>query len=139
MKELPMKNAPSVAAACLALALLVTFGATGAVTREKRPLAHMVMFTLKDRGPESRAAFVKSCHEYLKDHEGTIHFSVGTIAEDVVEPVSDRDFDVALHLIFESKEAEAKYIKHERHTKFVDENRDKFARVRVFDSYLSQP
>jgi hypothetical protein len=53
--------------------------------------------------------------------------------------VSDRDFDVALHLIFESKEAEAKYIKHERHTKFVDENRDKFARVRVFDSYLSQP
>jgi hypothetical protein len=132
-----MIKARFLAAALLACSLAMALGMSRAHDEGKRPLAHMVMFTLKDRSPEARAKFVKSCHKYLKDHEGTTHFSVGTIAEDVVEPVSDRDFDVALHLIFESKEAEAKYIEHERHTKFVEENKDQFARVRVFDSYLT--
>jgi hypothetical protein len=54
----------------------------------------------------------------------------------VYEPVSDREFDVALHVVFENKAALAEYLKSERHDKFVAENKDGFAKVRVFDSSL---
>ncbi len=100
-------------------------------------LAHMVFFTLKDQSKEARYAFVASCHKYLAGHEGTVSFSVGVIAEDVVEPVSVRDFDVALHVVFEDKAARDKYLEHPRHKQFVEDNRAHFAKVRVFDSYLS--
>ena len=101
-------------------------------------LAHMVFFALKDHSKESREKFIASCEKYLSEHEGTVYFSVGTIAEDkdVQEPVSVKDFDVALHVVFENKAAKAKYLASERHKKFVDENLPSFAGVRVFDSFL---
>jgi Stress responsive A/B Barrel Domain len=102
-------------------------------------LAHMVFFALKDHSTAARDKFVASCHQYLSKHEGTAYYSVGIIADDVVEPgVSVRDFDVALHLVFEDKAAEAKYLKDPRHLKFVEENRALFDKVRVFDSYLTK-
>jgi hypothetical protein len=128
-----------------ALALgLVTFGlalatASGASGKSAPRLAHMVFFTLKDHSPESRANFVESCNKYLSGHEGTAYFSVGTIAEDVEEPVSVKDFDVALHLVFEGKADRDRYLKDPRHVKFVEENKAHFAKVRVFDSYLPRP
>ena len=102
-------------------------------------LAHMVFFTLKDKSNGAKEKLVSSCRKYLADHEGVLHFSVGTIAEDVKEPVSDRDFDVALHLIFRDKEAGANYLKSDRHQQFVEANKETFAKVRVFDSYLAAP
>ena len=130
------------ALAILALnATAILRDAAGSPQDPKMPnqLAHMVFFTLKDHSKTSRDAFVASCHKYLKGHEGTVYYSVGTIAEDVEEPVSVRDFDVALHLVFESQEAEAKYLKDPRHQQFVEENRPRFEKVRVFDSYVSVP
>ena len=124
--------------AALAVAL-PTLAVAGRSARKAEPkLAHMVFFTLKDQSAESRAEFVASCQKYLTGHPGTVHVSIGTIAEDVVESVSVRDFDVALHLVFENKEAGAKYQKSERHLAFVAENKAKFAKVRVFDSYLAE-
>ena len=101
-------------------------------------LAHMVFFALKDHTKESREKFIASCEKYLSEHEGTVYFSVGTIAEDkdVEEPVSVKDFDAALHVVFESKAAKATYLASERHKRFVEENRESFAGVRVFDSFL---
>jgi hypothetical protein len=124
-------------AAVVALAAGWMIGAKP-MTQTEKPLAHMVFFGLKDRSPESRAEFVKSCQKYLGDHAGSVYFSVGTIAEDVDEgAVSVKDFDVALHLVFEGKAFKEKYLKDPRHDAFVAENREKFAQVRVFDSYLS--
>ena len=94
----------------LVLAAALGAGARPAGGAEPQ-LAHMVFFTLKDHCPEARRRLVAACHEHLSGHEGTVSFSVGTIAEDVVEPVSDRDFDVALHLLFENKAAIAAYQK----------------------------
>ncbi len=118
-------------------AVLVAGAVTQSAEKTGPQLAHMVFFTLKDRSKEAREAFVASCQKYLADHEGTASFSVGVIAEDVVEPVSVRDFDVALHVVFEDKAARDKYLEHARHTQFVQENKEHFAKVRVFDSYLS--
>lgn len=124
--------APAVAAVLAAGA--VSHSAEKAGSR----LAHMVFFTLKDHSGEAREKFVASCHKYLGGHEGTVYFSVGVIAEYVEEPgVSVRDFDVALHLVFENKEARDKYLTDPRHVKFVAENKESFAKVRVFDSYLT--
>ncbi len=118
------------------VALLVAGPASRAADEGGPPLAHMVFFTLKDHSETAREAFVASCQKYLNDHEGTVYFSVGTIAEDVEEPVSVKDFDVALHVVFANKAAKAKYLEHPRHKQFVEENRASFAKVRVFDSYL---
>ena len=118
-------------------ALLVVAAVSRSADRAEPQLAHMVFFTLKDHSAEAREKFVASCNKYLTDHEGATYFSIGTIAEDVKEPnVSVRDFDVALHVVFDTKASEAKYLKHPRHTKFVEENKDSFEKVRVFDSYV---
>ncbi len=118
-------------------ALAVAVVARSAPEKAEPRLAHMVFFTLKDRSEASVDSFVASCDKYLAGHPGTLHYSVGKMAKDVVEPVSDREFDVALHLIFENKDGNAKYQKSDRHVKFVEENLPKFAKVRVFDSYLA--
>jgi hypothetical protein len=100
-------------------------------------LAHMVFFTLKDSSAAGREKFIASCEKYLTDHEGVEFFAIGTQTDDVVEPgVGIKDFDVSLHVIFGSKELEAKYLAHPRHLEFVEKNKADFAKVRVFDSYV---
>lgn len=123
---------PVVAIALPALAM-----AARPASKAEPRLAHMVFFTLKDHSKEAREAFVASCEKYLTGHEGTVSVSFGTIAEDVVEPPSVRDFDVALHVVFENKAANAAYQKSARHIRFVEENKASFENVRVFDSYLA--
>lgn len=101
-------------------------------------VAHAVFFTLNDRSPRSREAFVATCEKYLSGHKGGVSFSVGTIAEDIQEPgISDREFDVAVHVVFEDKAMLAAYHKSGRHDQFVAAIKGKVAKVRVFDSYLS--
>jgi len=117
-----------------ALALATMAGTAGAADPQ---LSHVVIFTLKDHSKSSREAFLASCQKYLTGHEGVSSFAVGTIAEDVVEPPSDREFDVTLHVVFASKAASDAYQKSPRHQQFVAENRASFAKVRVFDSYLA--
>lgn len=103
------------------------------------PLAHVVFFTLKDHSKASRTKLIDACKTYLTGHDGVLSFSVGTIAEDVKEPVSDRDFDIAIHVVFRDKAANQAYQVHPRHKKFIEENKADWAKVRVFDSYLATP
>jgi hypothetical protein len=98
----------------------------------------MVFFTLKDHSQEARDKLVAGCRKYLSGLDGMVYFSLGTIAEDVEEPVSVKDFDVALHVVFQDKAAKAKYLEHPRHKEFVATYKDLFTKVRVFDSYLTE-
>jgi quinol monooxygenase YgiN len=134
-----MKNTMPRSLVALLAAAILAGGAARAADGEGAQLSHVVAFTLKDHSKEAREKLVASCKKHLAGHEGVVSFSVGTIAEDVKEPVSDRDFDVTIHLVFRDKAAGAAYLVHPRHRKFVDENKDTWARVRVFDSYLSAP
>ena len=99
-------------------------------------VAHMVFFKLKDASGASRAKLVAACKLLLTGHEGTVYFAAGTLAGDMKRPVNDQDFDVSLHLVFASKEAHDKYQDHPRHLKFVEENKENWEKVRVFDSYI---
>lgn len=118
-------------------AVLAVAAVSRSAERAEPQLAHMVFFALKDHSKESREKFIASCQKYLAGHEGTVYFSVGTLAEDVKEPVSVLDFDVSLHLVLKGKSAKEKYLASERHTQFLNENKDKFSGARVFDSYLA--
>jgi hypothetical protein len=131
-----MKNV-LIASLALALASVLALEASARARRAEGPkLAHMVFFKLKDSSKEAVDKFVASAEKCLNKHEGSVYFSVGTRADDVDEPVSTKDFDVALHVVFESKEGKLKYLKSPRHDQFVEENRSQFDKVRVFDSYL---
>src|SRR5256885_5436819 len=52
--------------------------------------------------------------------------------------VNDREFDVALHLVFKDKAAHDKYQDHPRHAKFIEENKGNWKKVRVFDSVVKR-
>lgn len=103
----------------------------------EKMLSHDVYFSLKDRSPEARDKLIAACKEYLSGHPGTIWFAVGPLGEEFQRDVNDRDFDVALHLVFKNKAAHDEYSKAERHQKFIEETKDDWAKVRVFDSYVS--
>ena len=97
-------------------------------------LGHMVYFTLKDNSPAEVSRLLAAAKKYLGGHPGVVHFSVGTVAPDMAREVNQRDFDVALHLIFESREAHDEYQAHPRHADYIKECKDNWARVRVFDA-----
>jgi hypothetical protein len=131
-----MKNM-IVGALVLALASLLALEASARIRKDPDPkLAHMVFFGLKDHSKEARNKIIAACEKYLKGHEGCVSFSVGARAEDVDEPVSVKEFDVALHVIFATKEGKLKYLRSPRHDQFVQENGPAFEKVWVFDSYL---
>lgn len=97
-------------------------------------LAHNVFFTLKDRSPQAAEALVAACRRHLTGHPGTLFFACGTRAQGLERPVNVTDFDVALHLVFESRDAHDAYQVAPRHEQFVTENKDGWGQVRVFDS-----
>jgi quinol monooxygenase YgiN len=100
-------------------------------------LGHMVYFTLKDRSPQAVAKLVEACRQYLSGHPGTVFFAAGTLVEDLARPVNQRDWDVALQLVFESREAHDQYQQHPRHLQFIEENKANWEKVRVYDAYVS--
>ncbi len=97
-------------------------------------LAHNVFFALKDRSETARDALIASCQTHLTSHPGVRFFACGRLAEGLDRPVNDRAFDVALHIVFESKAAHDTYQDAPRHHQFVDENKANWETVRVFDS-----
>jgi hypothetical protein len=62
------------------------------------------------------------------------YFSVGTLNSELKREVNDRDFDVALHLVFKNQAAHDRYQEHPRHLAFINEAKDLWSKVRVFDS-----
>lgn len=128
------------------LLLAVAFAATLThVTREKpchgaepeKMLAHDVYFSLTDNSPEAKEKLIAACRKYLSGHPGTIWFAAGPVGEEFQRDVNDRDFDVALHIVFKSKAAHDQYAEAERHLKFIEEMKPNWKKVRVFDSYVT--
>jgi hypothetical protein len=101
-------------------------------------LAHNVYFSLKDKSPAAKQKLVAACKKYLADHPGVVFFAAGTLAEDLKRDVNDRDFDVALHIVFKDRAAHDKYQDAATHQQFIDENKDNWAKVRVLDSYVGK-
>ena len=119
------------------LATLTALLALAVTARADEPaVGHMVFFELKDKSAEAKKKLVDACYKYLKNHDGVLYFSAGPRAEDVKEPVSAADWDVALHIVFRDKASLKKYGPHADHQKFIAENRDNWKGVKVYDSLI---
>jgi hypothetical protein len=105
-------------------------------TGKSAPLAHIVFFTLAESNDANRSKLVEGCKKYLDGHEGIVYFGVGVNAPEYNREVNDRDYDVALHLVFETARHQDVYQTHPRHVKFVEECKGSWKKVRVFDSTL---
>ena len=102
----------------------------------EQQLAHIVYFTLRENSPGRMEELCAACRYYLTGHDGTVYFSVGTLVPDLDREVNQRDFDVALHLVFSDRQSHDLYQVSERHQKFIELNRDNWSQVRVYDSNL---
>ena len=100
-------------------------------------LVHNVYFTLKDNSPAAKQKLVAACQKYLSKHDGVVFFAAGTITDELKREVNDRDFDVGLHIFFNSLASHDKYQDAPDHLKFINENKDNWKKVRVFDSTVS--
>lgn len=124
-----------------ALAMILTLNGDRpmAAADAKGPMiVHSVYFSLKDNSPQAKEKLVAACKKHLTKHPGEVFFAAGLLAEEFNRPVNDRDFDVGLHIVFADKKAHDTYQDAERHQKFIDENKDTWKKVRVFDS-AAQP
>jgi hypothetical protein len=97
-------------------------------------LAHCVYFTLNDSSVAAIEELIAAGKKYLTGHSGTVFFAVGTLAAELDRPVNDRDFDVALHVVFDSMAAHDEYQQSERHLAFIAESKWNWKKVRVFDA-----
>lgn len=103
---------------------------------KSEPLAHIVFFTLAEPSDDNRSKLIEACKKYLDKHDGVVYFGVGVNAPEYNREVNDQYYDVALHLIFKSAKHQDAYQTHPRHEKFVEECKDLWNKVRVFDSRL---
>lgn len=97
-------------------------------------LAHVVFFTLKDKSPAAVQQLVDGCRRHLTGHPGTISFAAGPRTPDLVRQVNDREFDVALLLVFASRADHDRYQADPRHLQFIAESKENWTQVRVFDA-----
>ncbi len=97
-------------------------------------LVHNVYFALKDNSPAEVDRLLAACRKYLTGHPGTVFFGCGRLTSELQRPVNVRDFDVGLHIVFESLAHHDQYQVHPRHVQFVEENKPSWKGVRVFDT-----
>ncbi|MEZ6142674.1 MAG: Dabb family protein [Zavarzinella sp.] len=116
----------------IALALCLSVQAA-----DKPHIGHMVFFQLKDASPEAQQKLVAACNKYLKEHDGVAYYSAGVRGKEFDREVNAQDWDVALHLVFKDKESHDKYQTHPMHLKFIEENKENWKSVKVFDSHIA--
>ena len=90
----------------------------------------MVYFQFDYNSPTAVGKMTAACEKYLKDHPGAAYYAAGTLAGEK-SMFNDREWDVALHLVFKTKADLDKYSSSERHKQFVDENRSSWKKVQV--------
>ena len=99
-------------------------------------LAHNVFFQLTDGSPANVTALTDACHKYLNVQPGIAFFAAGPLCAELDRDVNDRDWDVGLHLVFETKAAHDAYQDDATHNRFIDEMKPNWSKVRVFDSFV---
>jgi hypothetical protein len=129
--------------ACAAVVVTIMAGLFALAARDRAAaaadeggamLVHNVYFALKDGSPEAKKKLVEACKKYLTKHEGEVFFAAGPRVEELNREVNDQEFDVCLNIVFKSKEAHDKYQEAPRHKQFIEENRENWKKVRVFDA-----
>lgn len=125
-----------IAAAFLTAGPALTPPGTAMAEERKSPqIVHDVYFTLKDKSPAAVEKLIAACKKYIKSAPGVTAFSVGVVAPELKREVNDRDWDVGLHVVFETQEYHDKYQSEDKnHHAFIAEGKENWEKVRVFDT-----
>ena len=81
--------------------------------------SHIVIFWTNPAQPNAADELVAGANKYLKAIPGVLQFHVGKMSPSP-RPVVEQSYQVALNLIFPSKQAEQAYQVHPQHIEFVE-------------------
>lgn len=93
---------------------------------------HMVFFWLKDTTDVDE--FIKSISEFVAQVEVVKGYHLGKPAMTPREVV-DNSYGVSLVVTFDSKEDQDIYQNHPVHVQYVEDNKDKWTKVQIYDSW----
>ena len=81
--------------------------------------SHVVIFWTDPAQPNAVAELIAGAEKYLKPIPGVLQFHVGKMVRSH-RPVVDQTFQVALNLVFPTKQAQDDYQAHPQHVEFVE-------------------
>ncbi len=81
--------------------------------------SHVVIFWTDPQNPGAADELVAGAEKYLRPISGVLHFHVGRMAPSH-RPVVDQSYQVALNLVFPSRQAQDDYQVHPLHVEFVE-------------------
>jgi hypothetical protein len=81
--------------------------------------SHLVIFWTKAEEPGAADALLAGGEKYLKPIPGVKSFHMGRMVQSH-RPVVDQSYQVALNLVFDTKEAQDEYQVHPMHQEFVE-------------------
>ena len=99
-------------------------------------IAHNVYFTLHDNSAAAVRAMIEDCHRYLAHLPGIVFYAAGTCS-DADRSSADREFDVALHVVFQDRAAFDAYMTAPKHVEFIEKYQANWKDVRALDSCVS--
>ena len=102
--------------ACLTIEIVQTFKII-----QNPYFSHVVIFWTDPANPKAADELVAGAEKYLRPIPGVLHFriSVARLATSA-RPVVDQTYQVALNLVFPSKQAQDEYQTHPMHVEFVE-------------------
>ena len=81
--------------------------------------SHVVIFWTDPDDPRSADKLIEGAEKYLRPIPGVKTFHIGRMVKSH-RPVVDQSYQVALNLIFDSKQAQDEYQIHPMHIEFVE-------------------
>ncbi len=81
--------------------------------------SHVVIFWTDPAQLNAADELIAGANQYLKTIPGLLHFHVGKMSPSP-RPVVEQSYQVALNLVFPSKQAEQAYQVHPQHLEFVE-------------------
>ena len=95
--------------------------------------SHVVIFWARPEIPNAADALVAGADQYLKPIPGVLSFHIGRMVPSH-RPVVDQSYQVALNLVFDTKQAQDEYQIHPLHIEFVEKVfKPNCARAVVYD------
>lgn len=95
--------------------------------------SHVVIFWINPELPNAADELIAGCERYLKNIPGVVQFHAGKMVGSH-RPVVDQTYQVALNLVFPSREVQDEYQVHPEHVVFVEKYVKKLVkRVLVYD------
>lgn len=96
--------------------------------------SHVVIFWTDSAQPQAADELITGCDRHLKNIPGVLQFHAGKMVGSH-RPVVDQSYQVALNLVFPTRQAQDEYQAHPQHLEFVEKYVKRLVkRVLVYDS-----